>query len=452
MGGLKSPDLNNVTINHLLWADDLVLLALDPKSLQKLLNVLLDYIETWELDVNISKTNVMIFNTSGRLLKESHQFVLGNMKIKSVRNYTYLGIKFSLTGSFKDAIKTLTAKGKQAYFQIKRTVDTRALSVKSLFRLFDALILPIIAYACQVWLPSTNFAKAVNEMQSPPSDDLSSNIIQHSTKDVFETFHLQYIKWVLGLHKNASKYACYGDTGRPITAIQVIPQCMKYYNRVAEKSTRDPNSLVASAFAEQKSLNLDWYTMWNKIGSVRRQPGQHHPSPATCKYGLSDHFLAEWNRKRQCQSKLRFYNTIKPEFGYEPYLNIYDANARKELSRIRASAHDLKLETGRYTKVNKTSVTDRACRFCCQPTENDAIQMLECLPMFETNVCMETEEHVMTVCPGYHHLRTNLSEDLKCHLLLQQYSFIMYDPSLAKELGLYLKKSFIVRTPVKSLK
>ena len=38
--GLNVPLLNNRRVTHLLWADDLVLLALDPESLQNLLNVL----------------------------------------------------------------------------------------------------------------------------------------------------------------------------------------------------------------------------------------------------------------------------------------------------------------------------------------------------------------------------------------------------------------------------
>ena len=32
--GVKVPELNSMQVTHLLWADDLVLLALDPESLQ----------------------------------------------------------------------------------------------------------------------------------------------------------------------------------------------------------------------------------------------------------------------------------------------------------------------------------------------------------------------------------------------------------------------------------
>ena len=68
------PILNENEITHLLWADDLILLALDKESLQKMLNILLMYCAEWGLSVNISKTAIMVFNRAGRILKESMDF------------------------------------------------------------------------------------------------------------------------------------------------------------------------------------------------------------------------------------------------------------------------------------------------------------------------------------------------------------------------------------------
>ncbi|MCP4263210.1 MAG: hypothetical protein GY774_37730, partial [Planctomycetes bacterium] len=101
---LNVPLLNGFRVNHLLWADDLVLLALDELSLQKLLDCLNEYAEKWELSVNISKTNIMVFNGSSRILKCAYGFKLGSMDIAPVNKYCYLGIQFALNGSFKQAI------------------------------------------------------------------------------------------------------------------------------------------------------------------------------------------------------------------------------------------------------------------------------------------------------------------------------------------------------------
>jgi hypothetical protein len=43
LAGLNVPLLNNTPITHLFWADDLVLIAKDRSSLQKMLDELKDY-------------------------------------------------------------------------------------------------------------------------------------------------------------------------------------------------------------------------------------------------------------------------------------------------------------------------------------------------------------------------------------------------------------------------
>ncbi len=97
----------------------MILLALNKESLEKMLKVLLTYCIEWELSVNIEKTAVMVFNSSGRLLKESENFFYGDTPLKSVREYTYLGIAFTLTGSMKTAQTKLRQKGLRSYFSLK---------------------------------------------------------------------------------------------------------------------------------------------------------------------------------------------------------------------------------------------------------------------------------------------------------------------------------------------
>ena len=158
---LDVPLLNGVKVSHLLWADDQVLLALDADSLQKLLNCLHDYAEKWELSVNINKTSVMVFKTSSRLLKCAYGFKLGNLDIAPVRKYCYLGIQFSLNGSFKQAIDELRKKALRSFFSMRRIIDTRALSTSTMLKLIDSLVKPAATYGCPVWLPSTNIAKSI---------------------------------------------------------------------------------------------------------------------------------------------------------------------------------------------------------------------------------------------------------------------------------------------------
>ena len=54
--------LAGLSVTHLAWADKLVILVLDPESLQKLLTIIGDFCNEWGLEINIFKTKFMVFN------------------------------------------------------------------------------------------------------------------------------------------------------------------------------------------------------------------------------------------------------------------------------------------------------------------------------------------------------------------------------------------------------
>ena len=96
---LNTPELNSVTISHLLWADDLVLIALDPGSLQTQINILQKFCEEWGLEVNFDKTQILIFNKSGRRQDKKFHFTFGDATLEHTSSYSYLGMTFTISGS-----------------------------------------------------------------------------------------------------------------------------------------------------------------------------------------------------------------------------------------------------------------------------------------------------------------------------------------------------------------
>ena len=60
--------IDTTKISSLLYADDIVL-SNTAEGLQNALNKLGNFCETWNLKINISKTKVIVFNKSGKLLK-----------------------------------------------------------------------------------------------------------------------------------------------------------------------------------------------------------------------------------------------------------------------------------------------------------------------------------------------------------------------------------------------
>ena len=78
-------------IKLLLYADDLVLVAKSTHGLQMHLYVLENFCKVVGMQVNISKTKIMIF--SNKRKRSQHTFFEGNI-LEELNEYKYLGINF----------------------------------------------------------------------------------------------------------------------------------------------------------------------------------------------------------------------------------------------------------------------------------------------------------------------------------------------------------------------
>ena len=72
----------------------LMILSLSSEGLQNSLDKLYTYCSKWEMEVSTIKTNIMVFNTSGRLLK-GKRFHYNGINLEQVKEFNYLGTTFS---------------------------------------------------------------------------------------------------------------------------------------------------------------------------------------------------------------------------------------------------------------------------------------------------------------------------------------------------------------------
>ena len=81
---------DELIVNNLLYADDLICLAESEEDLQFLINIVDRWGKRWRLEVNLIKTNVMHVRPPKSKLSE-YVFKLGNSIIMYCTNYRYLG-------------------------------------------------------------------------------------------------------------------------------------------------------------------------------------------------------------------------------------------------------------------------------------------------------------------------------------------------------------------------
>lgn len=102
----------------LLYADDTVIFAESAAELQSALNAMYLYCETWNLKVNATKTNVVIFSKSRRT--ENCHFLYNNERLSVINEFQYLGIVFSRKGTFHVNKARLVQQARKAMFYILR--------------------------------------------------------------------------------------------------------------------------------------------------------------------------------------------------------------------------------------------------------------------------------------------------------------------------------------------
>lgn len=97
----------------LLYADDTVIFSNNKENFQKALDSFFDYCELWKLNVNYSKTNVVIFNSRNN---RNFTFNIGGNDILVTDKYKYLGVIFSKSGSFLNMRKHIIEQANKAMY------------------------------------------------------------------------------------------------------------------------------------------------------------------------------------------------------------------------------------------------------------------------------------------------------------------------------------------------
>ena len=386
------PTLSGLRITHLAWADDLVVLSLDPESLQKQIDIVERYCTDWGLEVNISKTKFMEMNGKSTCTN-SWRPTLNGQFIEKVTSYCYLGVVISSNGKFNKAVDSLYHKGLGAYFSLRSTIDRRFIKAKGISKLFDSLVEPILTYGCQIWLPTLPvMKKLVSKFRHNGQVDISA-----IAKLPFEQVHLRHLKYLLGINRRSANCAAWGETGKLPLIFGCIKLCMKYLNRATAQPT---SSFINAALTEQICLDLSWYKSMRSLlecfGNITPAQYQTNTSPllnatrlmdlcqpANILSSLQNSFEDSWRSFINNSSKLSFYSSVKSRFSWESYLDhSWKFNDRRSTARIRCSAHKLNCELGRHRNIPRH---ERTCDYCIKTGA----------PLPE----IENERHILNRCP-----------------------------------------------------
>ena len=226
----------------------------------------------------------------------------------------------------------------------------------------------IITYACEIW----------GAYIVPPSKCIFKDELSGYFKFEFEKIHIGFLKYCLGVHRKSSNVAVLGELGQePITLKILRLVCKNWYrivNLPRDSLLYDAYLCNVTLLSEGKSVwlqtikdtlySINLQHLWDNCGNK----SNYFPDNIIRKR-LSDTFRRQWNSETSTNStqdkKLRTYVLFKTEFKLENYLQIIkNFEVRKNITRLRISAHNLAIEKGRHRRPTKLPLEERLCNIC----------------------------------------------------------------------------------------
>ena len=222
-----SIELCDINLFLLMYADDTVLLSETPEGLQKMLDSLATYTQTWKLSVNIDKTKILVFRNGGTLHR-NEQWFYGGKKLDIVNQFNYLGLLFNYNGKFFQTQKHTAQQGRKAMFSLMSNLRKFKFNIQTQCAVFDTYVNSILSYGAEVW----GF---------------------HKGPDV-EKVHTVFCKKLLGVKKNTPNDFIFCELGRLPLFLNRKLKVIKYWLKL--KNTN--NIILSTCFEEMVRCNSEW--------------------------------------------------------------------------------------------------------------------------------------------------------------------------------------------------
>ena len=347
--------IEDIGINCLLYADDLLILSETEKGLQKCMSILEQHCNRWKLEVNLDKTKAIIFNSRKKIFDTDIKY--NNTPVEQVYSHQYLGVNISFTGNLKQASMDLSAKATKALFSLKSKIkEYSTLNVETLLKLFDTLIQPILTYKSEIWISDYKI-------------DLMND------KYSFELVHLKSCKFSLGVQSKTSNLATRCELRRYPILVTILKLMHNYYCRLVKLPS---DRLLHKLYQTDKQLFLNGSKSWltnikhmEKLLNVQElercsKDGFIKILKTSYKNKVENNLT---QIKKTSDSKLELFSTLYDNSNMPCYLNMDFSKVKRSLiAKLRLSCHSLNIETMWYCRP-KVVRHQRFCPFCPDAVE-----------------------------------------------------------------------------------
>ena len=445
-------------VQVLLYANDLALVAHDPVKLQAYLNVLETFCQASGMNVNVAKSEVVVFFKNWT--KEPYKWMFNKKQIQESKEFVYLGVHFHTSGfktSVTKTVKRRALKARNALFGIIGTCHRlKVYDIQILNTLFNGAVVPSALYGCEIWGP-----------------DLIHSINTDLTYQPLEDTQWLFMRMALWVGKSTPHSSMLRETGRELLILKCFEQSIGFWNKLCSRPSNG-NCLVTKA-AKDNLLRLDngWAKNFQAMlqmaaglevnltqdGQFCRVDKRHTmgkiraklEAVMSMKYAacISATETSSGSLVRACPNNVRDgFKSYKYNKWFEhdendaPIMSLVpDVGDIRTLARFRCGMHWLATEKGRSAELGRS---DRLCMCCAANEREDELHLLFC----DAYSHIRSQFPTVFYCDSYHTLRHaynnndhDLDERMSTFLNKSNYAYI-------NDFVGFLRKSIKVRDAI----
>jgi hypothetical protein len=150
-----SPEVRDVTVVDVDYADDLAALDNTKEGLQETTDMIVKFSAYSGLKINVDKTESMtVSKQAGQqpfTKEDTLAITIGNKVVQQCSNFKYLGAIISSDNSLEKEIAVRIGKATGAFNRLNNIWASKSISISVKIRIYKAAIITVLTYGCEVW-------------------------------------------------------------------------------------------------------------------------------------------------------------------------------------------------------------------------------------------------------------------------------------------------------------
>ena len=143
--------IDNSFLSILLYADDIALIAHNKESLQRMLNVVTEWCEEWNLDINPTKSNVVHFRNPSVIRSDITLNCAGHT-LEYTTSYKYLRLRLEEFLKMDKCVKELSKSASSAIGALHgKFICAGGMKNAVYTKLYTTMVEPVLFYAADIW-------------------------------------------------------------------------------------------------------------------------------------------------------------------------------------------------------------------------------------------------------------------------------------------------------------